>query len=105
MTSSSNLPDGMTLQLFQYYDEQGNSLGESKGHNPDPSLYSKAHYVVSNQARMLKNKDTRDAIKRDIDSFKDELVNVSVSNMTEIMQINRTIRALSDYLDSQPIPY
>ena len=46
------------FQIFQYYDAEGNSLGQTRGNLPDNQLFQSAHYVVSNQATMLKNKDS-----------------------------------------------
>lgn len=79
---------------YEYFDKTGQQLGQSEGYQPCEELYQKAHYVVVNQEDMIKNCDSKSQIAEDIRQCEQDLLQTSVSNMTEILYLNRLIRAL-----------
>ena len=85
---------------FDYYDQQGNRLAQSHGATPENCWFEQAHYVVSDQAQLLKNADSRATIQKDIDCFRKELIATPISNISSIVEINDAIRALCNYLES-----
>jgi hypothetical protein len=87
------------VHRFDYYDHKGQLLAQTRGAQPEASWYDQAYYVVSDQAQLLKNLDSRSTIQKDIDGFRQELIATPISNITSIIEINDAIRALSNYLD------
>lgn len=84
---------------FEYFDQRGLQIGQTQGKIPDQTIFEKAHYVVKDSSKMIKNEDSSHTIKSDIEAFKNELITVPVSNMTEIMHLNKIICALTQFLD------
>ncbi len=85
---------------FDYYDRQGKHLAQTRGALPEARWYDQSHYVVSDQAQLLKNLDSRATIQKDIDGFRQELIATPISNIASIIEINDAIRALSNFLES-----
>lgn len=89
-----------TPNTYKYYNASGVFIGKSEGHNPSDSLFRKAHYVISNDLEMIKNLDPQPTVKRDIQRYRDELLNVPLSNMGKIMELNHLIKNLERFLDA-----
>ena len=85
---------------YEYYNAKGKLVGQSQGAGPLDSMLEKAHYAVENAEHMIKNADTPSTIQSDIKAFRKELLSTPVSNINEIMQLNRIIEALTQYLHS-----
>lgn len=79
---------------YAYFDRNGHQIGETEGSQPCADLYQQAHYVVVNQEDMIKNCDSKTQIAEDLRQCEQDLLQTSVSNMSEILYLNRLIRAL-----------
>lgn len=79
---------------YAYFDRSGKQIGQTQGATPQEDLYRQAHYVVVNQEDMIKNCDSKTQIAADLKQCEKDLLNTSVSNMSEILYLNRLIRAL-----------
>lgn len=86
--------DNQYIYQYEYFDKTGRQVGQSQGRLPCETLYQKAHYVVVNQEDMIKNCDSKTQIAEDIRQCEQDLLQTSVSNMAEILYLNRLIRAL-----------
>jgi hypothetical protein len=95
MLSSANIEK---QKQFAYYDRTGKHLGDSHGKKPCDTLYHKAHYVVVNQEDMIKNCDSKTQIAEDLRQCEKDLLQTPVSDMAEILYLNRLIRALRQCL-------
>ncbi len=85
---------------YEYFNPQGKLIGESEGAQPDQKLLDQAHYAVRDSEKMIKNEDSTQTISADIAAFRKELLKTPVSNMAEIMHLNKIIEQLTAYLSS-----
>ena len=94
----STQPSTRAHDHFAYYDQHGKSLGESSGAQPQNDLYLVAHYVVVNRENMIKNNDSKEQITADLTCCENDLLHTPLSNMSEILYLNRLINALRNCL-------
>jgi len=89
------------LHDYKYYNACGVFTDKSRGSQPDPILFQKAHYVICNESKMIKNQDPVAVVKRDIARYRSELLAVPISHMEKIMELNHLIKNLEQFIEPE----
>lgn len=82
------------LKEFMYYNEDGVFIGKSEGIVPDEDLFNSAYYVFDTDTDIIKNLDVINALQRRLESMRKTLTATPISDMSNIMELNRQIKML-----------
>lgn len=83
-----------THKEFMYYNEDGVFIGKSEGTAPDEDLFNSAYYVFDTDTDIIKNLDVINALHRRLESMRKTLTATPISDMSNIMELNRQIKML-----------